>query len=112
MPRRILVADDEKAVREMLRDVLNSEGYEVETVPDGLQALENVKTHTYDLILLDVGMPGADGYGTVLSVTGAITGSVTSRSQRASRQRPAGSSTRTITAGFAPPPRARPANPA
>lgn len=62
MPRRILVADDEKAVRDMLRDVLASEGYEVETVSDGLQALETVKTKTFDLILLDVGMPGKDGY--------------------------------------------------
>lgn len=62
MPRHILVADDEKAVREMLRDVLCSEGYEVDTVVDGLKALEAVSIKKYDLLLLDVGMPGMDGY--------------------------------------------------
>ena len=62
MPRRILVADDEKVIRDMLRDVLNSEGYEVEAVSDGPQVLETIKTKNFDLIILDVGMPGMDGY--------------------------------------------------
>jgi len=62
MPRKILVADDEKQVREMLRDVLNSEGYEVDTVSDGTQVLDAVQKKTYDLLILDVGMPGFDGY--------------------------------------------------
>lgn len=62
MPRRILVADDEKAIRDMLKDVLASEGYEVDTVIDGNQAVDSVAKKQYDLLLLDVGMPGLDGY--------------------------------------------------
>jgi two-component system response regulator MprA len=62
MARRILVADDEKAVRDMLRDVLASEGYEVDSVGDGIQVMETLKTKNYDLLILDVGMPGFDGY--------------------------------------------------
>ena len=62
MARKILVADDEKAIRDMLRDVLMSEGYEVETVGDGNAVFETIKTQSFDLIVLDVGMPGMDGY--------------------------------------------------
>ena len=62
MARRILVADDEKAVRDMLKDVLSSEGYEVDTAIDGNNALECYGKKQYDLLLLDVGMPGMDGY--------------------------------------------------
>lgn len=62
MPRRILVADDEKAVRDMLKDVLVSEGYEVDTAIDGNSALDCYSRRQYDLLLLDVGMPGLDGY--------------------------------------------------
>ena len=41
----------------MLRDVLTSEGYEVDTAVDGLNALDSVAKKPYDLLLLDVGMP-------------------------------------------------------
>jgi two-component system response regulator MprA len=61
---RILVVDDEPAVRESLRRALQLEQYEVELAPDGLEALERVAAHGVDAVLLDVSMPNLDGLET------------------------------------------------
>ncbi|MEB3264912.1 MAG: response regulator [Synechococcus sp.] len=64
-PRRsghLLVVDDQPLNRELLRDRLQREGYSVAMAEDGLQALEKVRRSSFDLILLDVMMPGLDGY--------------------------------------------------
>jgi putative two-component system response regulator len=58
---RVLVADDEQPVAELLRRVLVKEGYGVEIVYDGLSALEGVLQHKPHLVLLDVNMPGMNG---------------------------------------------------
>ena len=61
---RILVVDDERAVRESLRRALELEGYDVELAADGQQALdrlENESEQSPDAVLLDVLMPGLDG---------------------------------------------------
>jgi two-component system response regulator MprA len=58
---RILVVDDDRAVRESLRRSLTFNGYTVETAGDGLEALEKVVAHRPDLLLLDVMMPRMDG---------------------------------------------------
>ena len=61
---RILVVDDERAVRESLRRALELEGYDVELAADGQQALdrlENESEQAPDAVLLDVLMPGLDG---------------------------------------------------
>jgi two-component system response regulator MprA len=58
---RILVVDDERAVRESLRRALVLEGYEIELAADGEQALELVRTHEPDAVILDVLMPRLDG---------------------------------------------------
>ena len=58
---RILVVDDEADTLELLRVLLESEGYAVETAPDGPTALEKVKAAAPDLVLLDVMMQGMDG---------------------------------------------------
>jgi two-component system response regulator MprA len=61
-PMRILVVDDERAVRESLRRALSLEGYEVELAGDGAQALESLEDHgDPDLVVLDVLMPQVDG---------------------------------------------------
>ncbi|GAB10441.1 two-component response regulator MprA [Gordonia araii NBRC 100433] len=58
---RILVVDDDRAVRESLRRSLTFNGYAVETAGDGLEALEKVVAQRPDVLLLDVMMPRMDG---------------------------------------------------
>ena len=58
---RILVVDDDRAVRESLRRSLSFNGYSVETAGDGLEALEKVIADRPDLMILDVMMPRLDG---------------------------------------------------
>jgi DNA-binding response OmpR family regulator len=57
----ILVIDDELELLEKLNSVLMSEHYTVETAADGREGLEKVWNDTYDLILLDIMLPGMDG---------------------------------------------------
>jgi two-component system response regulator MprA len=58
---RILVVDDDRAVRESLRRSLQFNGYQVETAGDGMQALESVTAARPDAMVLDVMMPRLDG---------------------------------------------------
>jgi two-component system response regulator MprA len=58
----VLVVDDEPALRESLDRALTAEGYEVRTAPDGVAALRAVAVAEPDVIVLDVLMPGADGF--------------------------------------------------
>ena len=68
MKKRVLVIEDQRPVREAIGEVLESEGYEVHTVRDGLVASEAVRSESYDLITLDLNMPSLDG----MSVAEAI----------------------------------------
>jgi DNA-binding response OmpR family regulator len=61
MPR-ILVVEDEPAIALGLEDDLTMEGYEVETAADGITAARRAREGSFDLILLDVMLPGKDGY--------------------------------------------------
>ncbi len=61
MPKTILVADDEKGIRDTLRRLLEYEKYRVVLAEDGLQALQLTETDVVDLVLLDIKMPGMDG---------------------------------------------------
>ncbi len=67
---RILVVDDEEALRTVLSTELSSEGYEVSTAADGSEAIELVKDNDYDLILLDIKMPNVDGFEVLKYVKG------------------------------------------
>ena len=58
---KILVVDDEQAVRESLRRSLRFNGYEVLTANDGLEAVETVHAENPELVILDVMMPNMDG---------------------------------------------------
>ncbi len=59
---KTLVVDDDQALQEVLRDVLEAEGYTVVTADDGEQALRQWDEARPDLVLLDIRMPGMDGY--------------------------------------------------
>jgi len=61
MGPRIMVVDDEEKVRRYLSGLLKNRGYEVETAEDGIAALEKLNQTDFDLVLLDVLMPGPDG---------------------------------------------------
>jgi two-component system response regulator MprA len=58
---RILVVDDDRAVREALRRALTLAGYEVQVAEDGEQALELIVQAVPEAVVLDVGLPGIDG---------------------------------------------------
>jgi two-component system response regulator MprA len=58
---RILVVDDDRAVREALRRALALAGYEVQLAEDGVQAIELVAQALPDAVVLDIGLPGIDG---------------------------------------------------
>src|SRR5262249_23748169 len=58
---RILVVDDDAAVRDSLARTLRFEGYQVETAQDGRQALDAVRAGEPDAVILDVSMPLLDG---------------------------------------------------
>ena len=62
MSKRVLVVDDEEDVREFLRLVLESAGYEVECVADGVEALQGIEAWQPDLVLLDLMMPVMSGW--------------------------------------------------
>ncbi len=59
---RILVADDEAEIRDVLRLYLEKEGYEVLEAADGSEAVRMIRQEKPDLAILDIMMPGADGY--------------------------------------------------
>ncbi len=58
---RILVVDDQSSVRQLLKAVLEEDGHEIDTAPDGEKALEAVAAGYHDLVVMDIRMPGIDG---------------------------------------------------
>ncbi|MCE1167884.1 MAG: sigma-54 dependent transcriptional regulator [Sphingobacteriia bacterium] len=71
MPR-ILIIDDERPIRNTLRDILEYEKFDVDDVADGIEGIELVKNNEYDVILCDIKMPKMDGLE-VLSVITELT---------------------------------------
>jgi len=59
--RKVLIADDELSMRTTLADILVDSGFEVSTADDGLSAVEMCERDSYDVVLMDVRMPGIDG---------------------------------------------------
>lgn len=62
---KILVVDDERSIRNTLRDILEYEGYKVDDAENGIEGLKLVNSKKYDLILLDIKMAGMDGIETL-----------------------------------------------
>ncbi|HRF58715.1 MAG TPA: response regulator transcription factor [Fimbriimonadaceae bacterium] len=61
MSNRLLIVDDDRFLQENLRKLLARQGYEVDGASSGEEALRLVVENRYDLVILDVGLPGADG---------------------------------------------------
>ena len=64
MPR-ILIVDDEPGIRQSLKGVFEDEGFTTETVASGEECLKKIDGNSYDLVLLDIWLPGADGLETL-----------------------------------------------
>lgn len=58
---RVLIVDDEKSIRNTLRDILEFEKYEVEEAGDGMECLVKLKQSKYDVLIMDIKMPKMDG---------------------------------------------------
>jgi two-component system, OmpR family, KDP operon response regulator KdpE len=65
---RILVVDDEPQIRRVMRSALSAEGYVVQDARTGEDALNELRKERYDLVLLDVNMPGMDGLETCKAI--------------------------------------------
>lgn len=59
---RVLVVDDEPPIRRMLRTSLSAQGYQVSEAEDGASALAALRSNTTDVLVLDLGLPGMDGF--------------------------------------------------
>ena len=67
---RVLVVDDEAGIRELIKDVLSLEQYEIVTAADGLEALNALRKASFDLIILDITMPKLDGLSLLEKIRG------------------------------------------
>ncbi|OGR63707.1 MAG: hypothetical protein A2X30_13010 [Elusimicrobia bacterium GWB2_63_16] len=66
---KVLIVDDEPAIRQLFQYVFEDEGYEVSTAGNGLEALQALAVGAVDLIILDVSMPEMDGRDFVQELT-------------------------------------------
>lgn len=65
MPGRILVVDDEESIVGLLKEFLTSKGYEVDTATNGQTAIAKMKEMRPHIVLLDIIMPGMNGFDTL-----------------------------------------------
>ncbi len=68
MKSNLLIVDDEPVARQSLSDILKLEGYNVAAVPNGQAAVEYVRMHAIDLMIVDLRMPGMDGLEVIQAV--------------------------------------------
>lgn len=62
---RVLVADDDQSIRQLLGTIIKRERLEVDLAADGAEAIEHLKKGEYSVILLDLMMPRVDGFGVI-----------------------------------------------
>lgn len=63
--KKILIVDDEENIRILFKEELEDEGYITDTASNGYEAIEKVKKNSYDIVVLDIKMPGIDGIQTL-----------------------------------------------
>ena len=73
MPDSILIVEDDEAIADAVSYALTSEGFSVETATDGEQALERARSHTYDLMVLDLRLPKVSGIEVCRTLRGEST---------------------------------------
>lgn len=65
---KILIVDDDSRIRDMIKEYISIENYNIDEAGDGIEALELLKSNSYDLIVLDVMMPKVDGWTVVREI--------------------------------------------
>ena len=65
---RVLVVDDEENIRLLFKEELEDEGYTVEIASNGFEALEKLKNANFDIVVMDIKMPGMDGIQTLNAI--------------------------------------------
>ncbi len=65
---RLLIADDEERIREVIKEYAKFEGYMVDEAKDGMEAIQKSNTNEYDLIIMDIMMPKLDGFSAVKEI--------------------------------------------
>ncbi len=65
---KLLIADDEERIREVIKEYAEFEGYTVDEAKDGMEAIQKNQENQYDLILMDVMMPKLDGFSAVKEI--------------------------------------------
>lgn len=68
--KKILIAEDEEILLNVLKDRFEAEDWEVSTAKDGEEAIEAIKKHNFDLVLLDLLMPKKDGFEVLKEIKG------------------------------------------
>jgi len=68
MNSRVLVVDDDRDSADTLAELINAHGYQAKAVYDGRQAVDEVASFLPGMVLIDLGMPGLDGYATVIRI--------------------------------------------
>lgn len=66
----VLIIDDDIGMTETLYDIMTDLGYRVEVAKDGFKAMEKVRAQTFDVILMDIKMPGINGVETIKQIKG------------------------------------------
>jgi len=74
MGKKILVADDEQAICDLLQMALTRAGYDVVCVDDGKKAYDTIHEAPFDLVILDVMMPQMDGYHVTYKIATEMSG--------------------------------------
>ncbi len=80
---RILLAEDDRTLRQSIAAALRGSGFAVEAVPDGIQAAQRLREEPFDVVLLDIGLPFVDGWQILQEVEGRRQPSVIVISARA-----------------------------
>jgi two-component system response regulator ResD len=70
-PRRVLVVEEDAAIRELLRLHLDLSGFAIDEADDGRKALDRARSQPFDLVLLDVMLPGLDGVSVCRAIRNA-----------------------------------------
>ena len=65
---RILVADDEQNIRELIKKYAKYEGFEVDDASNGVEVIDKAKANEYDIIIMDIMMPELDGFSAVREI--------------------------------------------
>ena len=71
--KKVLLADDDAAIRKAVREALAREGFDVETAADGREAIERAEASRFDVVITDLAMPNVDGLGVVKALRAAST---------------------------------------